>query len=84
MSAQRIIRLGVAILASAASLALSWPYWRDFGYWPESHLAWWVYFAAGFVMAVWVFYLFIGSLRILFLHDSQATPPSVDDQGGRP
>jgi hypothetical protein len=26
---------------------------------------------AGFVLAVYVFYVFIGSLRILFLHDTQ-------------
>jgi hypothetical protein len=42
------------------------------------------YFAIGFVLAVWVFCMFIGSLRILFLHDTQATPPSVDDKGSRP
>ncbi|WP_238532986.1 hypothetical protein [Rhodanobacter thiooxydans] len=50
---------------------MSWPFWRNFEYWPESHLAWWIYFITGFVLAVYVFYVFIGSLRILFLHDTQ-------------
>jgi len=69
MSVQRIIRLGVAIMASGASLALSWPYWRDFGYWAESHFMWTAYFIVGFILAVYVFYAFLGSLRTLFEHD---------------
>ena len=70
MSAQRIIRMSLAVLASGASLALSWPYWRDFGYWPESHAMWLAYFALGFVRAVYVFYAFLGSLGTLFEHDA--------------
>lgn len=69
MSAQRIVRLGIAIIASAVSLALSWPYWRDFGYWPESRRLWIVYFALGFLLAVYVFDAFLGRLRTLFEHD---------------
>jgi hypothetical protein len=70
MSAQRVIRLGVAIVASGASLALSWPYWRDFGYWPESRSMWIAYFIVGFVLAVYVFYAFLDSLHTLFEHDA--------------
>lgn len=69
MHAKRIIRLSIAILASGVSLALSWPYWRDFGYWAESHTLWRVYLAGGFVLAVYVFYAFLGSLATLFEHD---------------
>lgn len=67
---QRSIRLGVAILASAASLALSWPYWRDFQYWAESHSMWIAYFIVGFLLAVYVFYAFLDSLGTLFEHDA--------------
>ena len=67
---QRIIDLTLSVLASVAAFLLSWPFWRDFEYWPESHLAWWLYFGAGFVLAVYVFYVFIGSLHTLFLHDA--------------
>ena len=67
----RITDLTLSMLACVAAVLLFWPFWRDFEYWPESHLAWWVYFVAGFVLAVYVFYVFIGSLRILFLHDTQ-------------
>lgn len=70
MSAQRTIRLSIAILASAASMALSWPYWRDFEYWAESEVMWLVYFALGFILAVYVFYAFLDSLGTLFEHDA--------------
>jgi len=68
---QRITDLTLSVLACVAALLLSWPFWRGFEYWAESHVAWWIYFAAGFVLAVYVFYVFIGSLHILFLHESQ-------------
>jgi len=70
MAAQRAIRMGLAVLGSAVSLALSWPYWRDFGYWPESRVMWRVYFVLGFVLAVYVFYAFLGRLGTLFEHDA--------------
>lgn len=66
---QRSMDLLISILASLASILLSWPYWRDFEYWPESRLAWWVYLALGFVLAVYVFLAFIASLRELFEHE---------------
>ncbi|MCW5571599.1 MAG: hypothetical protein KIT37_01050 [Steroidobacteraceae bacterium] len=69
MNARRIIRLSIAILASGVSLALSWPYWRDFGFWPESRGMWIGYFVVGYVLAVYVFYAFLDSLGTLFEHD---------------
>ena len=65
---QRTTDLTLSVLASVAAFLLSWPFWRDFEYWPESHVAWWIYFVIGFVLAVYVFYIFIDSLHILFLH----------------
>jgi hypothetical protein len=80
---QRIIDLVLSVLASIAALFLSWPFWRDYGYWAESHTAWPLYFVAGFILAIFVFYVFIDSLHILFLHDSQekATVSTTNDIG---
>ncbi len=73
---QRIVDLTLSVLACVAAFALSWPFWRDFEYWAESHTAWGIYFAVGFVLAVYVFYAFISSLHMLFLHDAhEQTPP---------
>lgn len=69
MTTQRIIRLTLSVFASGVSLALSWPYWRDFGYWAESRTMWLVYFTVGFVIAVYVFDVFFNSLSTLFEHD---------------
>ncbi|MEO5623421.1 MAG: hypothetical protein ABIO74_02675 [Dokdonella sp.] len=68
---QRIVDLTISVLASVAAFLLSWPFWRNFEFWAESHVAWWIYFGAGFVLAVYVFYVFIGSLHILFLHGAE-------------
>ncbi|OOG51507.1 hypothetical protein [Polaromonas sp. C04] len=76
---QRTIDLTISVLASVAAFLLSWPFWRDFEYWPESHVAWLIYFVLGFVLAVYVFYVFIGSLHILFLHDTQGAPADKGD-----
>ena len=70
MKKQQMIRLSLAILASVVSVFLSWPYWRDFEYWPESRSMWLVYFLLGFVLAIYVCYVFLGSLRTLFEHDA--------------
>lgn len=70
MSAQRSMRFWLAVVGSVASFALSWPYWRDFSYWAESPAMWMVYFAVGFVLAIYVFVVFLGSLRTLFEHDA--------------
>lgn len=78
---QRTIDLTLSVLASILGFALSWPFWRDFEYWAESQTAWMIYFVAGFVLAVYVFYAFIGSLRTLFEHDAllrEASPESTD------
>lgn len=68
---QRTIDLALSVLGSTAAFFLSWPFWRDFSYGPESEIAWYVHFGVGFILAVYVFFMFIGSLRILFLHDEQ-------------
>ncbi len=78
--AQRTIDLVISALASLLSVLLSWPYWRDFEYWPESRAMWTLYFVVGFVLAVYVFYVFIGSLRTLFQHDEQARQVVGADQ----
>lgn len=82
---QRITDLTLSVVACIAAFFLSWPFWRRFEYAPESHLAWYIYFVLGFVLSVYIFFLFIGSLRILFLHDAQgreaaAAPPTAADQ----
>lgn len=75
---QRIVDLTLSALACVAAVLLSWPFWRTFEYWAESRVAWWIYFAVGFVLAIYVFYIFLDSLRMLFLHDTQATPIARD------
>lgn len=67
--AQRLIDLTISILASVVSFLLSWPYFRDFEYWPESHMMWRVYFVVGFLLAVYVFYVLLRITRTLFEHD---------------
>lgn len=70
MKKQRVINLTLAILASVVSLFLSWPYWRDYEYWAESETMWIIYFVVGFILAVYVFYVFLGNVRTLFEHDA--------------
>lgn len=69
---QRIVDLVLSVLAAVLAFFLAWPYWRDFQYWPESHLAWGIYFAVGFVLAVYVFYVFIRGVHALFAHETHA------------
>lgn len=66
---QRSIDITLSVLAGAVSFLLSWPYWRSFGYWAESGGWWFAYFVAGFLLAVFVFYVFFRSLRTLFAHE---------------
>ena len=66
----RSIDLGLSIVGSVAALLLSWPFWRDFEFWAESPVAWQIYFVTGFVLAIYVFYVFIGVTRTLFEHDA--------------
>lgn len=77
---QRITDLAISIILSIVSFLLSWPYWRDFEYWAESHTAWMIYFIVGFLLAVYVFYAFIGSTRILFLHDAETKEVDSDQE----
>lgn len=88
---QRTVDLVLSIVATVAAFLLSWPFWRDFEFWPESPMAWWIYFVVGFVLAVYVFYVFIGSLHILFLHDTQNAAANTgtdqapnDNRGAQP
>ncbi len=76
---QRITDLALSVLASVAAFLLSLPFWRDFEDWPESHVAWRIYFVLGFVLVAYVFYVFIGSLHIQFLHGKEeaAAPAAV-------
>lgn len=67
---KRTIDLVLSIVASTVALLLSWPYWRDFQYWPESHLLWGVYFVVGFALSVYVFYAFMVAIHTLFEHDA--------------
>ncbi|WP_340107729.1 hypothetical protein [Pikeienuella sp. HZG-20] len=84
--ARWIIRLAVAVVASAVSFFLSWPYWRDFSYWPESKPMWMLYFVVGFLLAIYVFHVFLGVLGTLFEHDAieRARLAEADGDGGRP
>ena len=68
---QRAIDLSLSVVAAVMGMALSWPFWRSFSYWPVSSVAWYVYFGLGFVLSVYVFYVFLGALHTLFAHDEQ-------------
>ncbi len=68
--AQRIIDLVLSVIAAFISVLLSWPYWRQFEYWPASPTMWRLYMGIGFLLAVYVFHVFLRSLRTLFAHDT--------------
>lgn len=78
---QRTIDLTISVLVSTIGFALSWPFWRDYSYFAESHTMWWAYFIVGFVLAVYVFQVFIGSTRTLFQHDAIERAASEDKAG---
>lgn len=65
---QRLTDLSLSILISFVGCLLSYPFWRDYEYWAESPAAWWIYFILGFLLCIYILYVFIGSLRMLFLH----------------
>ena len=92
---QRVTDLVFSVLACAAAFLLSWPFKREFAYWATSHTAWWIYFICGSALSMYVFYAFIGSLHILFLHaaeeedvtsvqDNREDAPSTAEERGRP
>lgn len=70
--AQRTIDLTLSALASLAGLFLSWPFWRNHEFFAESREIWWLYFAVGFVLGVYVFHVFIRCTRTLFEHYAMA------------
>ena len=81
---QRLTDLIISTLASIVAFLLSWPFWRDNEYWAESPIAWWTYFALGFILSIYVFYVFIGSLRILFLHsEDEHQTSNQNNRGGK-
>ncbi|MCO4320041.1 hypothetical protein [Aliidiomarina quisquiliarum] len=65
---QRLTDFIIAFLSSGAAVLLSLPFWRDNEYFAESDLYWQIYFILGFILGVYVIYVFIGSLRMLFIH----------------
>lgn len=75
---QRTIDLTLAVLASIVAFFLSWPYHRATDYWAESTVAWVIYFVVGFVLAVYIFYAFLRSLRLMAVHEA----PGGHDDGG--
>lgn len=81
--AQRLIDLTVSILGSATSLFLSWPYFRDFEYWAESPTMWRGYFLVGFLLAVYVFYVFLRITRTLFEHDELERAEAAAAESGK-
>lgn len=81
---KRLTDLAISVIACVVATLLSWPFWRDFEYWPESHLAWQIYFAVGFVLSVYVFYVFIGSLRLLFTHGEAESSDDSTNTGDAP
>ncbi|CBL45414.1 Hypothetical protein HDN1F_18310 [gamma proteobacterium HdN1] len=82
---QRLTDLVISFFSTLTAFLLSLPLWRDNEYFAESSAFWNAYFVIGFVLGVYVFYVFIGSLRILFLHarEEAAANQSNDEQGGQ-
>ncbi len=80
---QKFFDLVISVLGTVAAMALSWPFWRDYEYWAESHGAWQIYFVVGFVLSVYVFYVFIGSTRILFTHAADEARASAALESGK-
>lgn len=80
---QRLTDLIISFLATVVAFLLSLPFWRDNEYFAESDLYWRVYFVVGFILGIYVFYVFIGSLRMMFIHarDEALAQQSHEDQG---
>lgn len=62
------IWISVAVMGSLLSLFLCWSWWRDHSYWVESRGMWELYFVVGPVLAISVFYTFLGNQR-MFEHE---------------
>ncbi len=78
---QRTMDWLISIVGTVVGFALSWPFWRDFEYFAESETMWKVHFAIGFVIAIYVFHVFIDCTRTLFQH---AAIERGDDKAGAP
>lgn len=83
---QRAMDWLISVVGSVLAILLSWPFWRDYEYWAESETMWLVYFIVGYVLAVYVFYIFIVCTRTLFQHASieQAAARAAEDKAGVP
>lgn len=83
---RRLTDLTLSFFATLVAFLLSLPFWRDFGYFAESETFWWLYFALGFVLGIYVFYVFIGSLRFLFQHarEEALADDATEETGGQP
>lgn len=83
---QRVIDLALAFFSTVAAFVFSLPFWRDNEYFAESDLAWNVYYIAGFILGLYVFYVFIGSLRMLFLHakEEAEAQQELENKGDQP
>lgn len=82
---RRTTDLVLSVIAAVIAMALSWPFWRDFSFWPESETAWMIYFVLGFVLTVYVFHAFLGALHTLFEHDAVLREQAAKrNDGGAP
>lgn len=84
---KRTIDLVLSIVASAVALLLSWPYFRNYEFWPESSGMWTFYFIFGYIVSVYVFYVFLGALHTLFEHDAlehAEAAKNANKTGGQP
>ncbi len=80
---QRLTDLIISFFATLVAFLFSLPFWRDNEYFAESDLYWQVYFVSGFIIGFYIFYVFIGSLRMLFIHarDEALAQQPHEDQG---
>ncbi len=85
---QIIIDVTLSVVACVAAFLMSLPFWRQHEYWAESQTMWQVYFSIGFILSVYVFFIFLRCLRTLFLHDAvekgyQVNSQSQEKAGGK-
>lgn len=81
---KRAIDFWLSVVASVAATALSWPYWRDFNYWAVTKEMWLVYFIGGFLLSIYVFYVFLGAIHTLFEHDALEHAEAAAKAAGKP
>lgn len=83
---QRAMDWLIAVVGSILAIALSWPFFRNHTFFAESETMWLVYFGVGFVLSVYVFFVFLDCMRTLFQHAAieQAAARKADDKAGAP